>query len=125
MKSNIAALSVAIALLSACGSGDADKRLLVEAWKMKNPSLNVRQYSNTYFTSGTVLASEIGWQDAGRVSASMGCFDMIYSYKDETMESKQNLCIYLVSGPKGGGGRIWHNGDRAVLEGLMREHGFK
>lgn len=118
--------SLATALLSACGgSQKTDEKFLIEAFKIKNPGINVRKYTTKSFTSGTVPARSVGFAENSRLKATLGCFDWVYSMPGDSSETESSMCIYYVYGPDGGGGRIWWRGDVAWLKSVMDEQGFQ
>lgn len=99
--------------------------MLVEVFKIRNPGVNIRKYTTKSIVNGTVPARAVGFAEDGRIKATLGCFQLVYSMPGDPVETDAPLCIYYIDGPKGAGGRVWWRGDAESLQGLMASQDFR
>jgi hypothetical protein len=123
----LAPLLLLVILVSSCGESKSDElNKLVAVYMRDNPTDHIRDWSNTYFVSGTVDASKAGLVSDLRVKAIMGCFDWIHSYGNDPQESKFSICIYYIYPVSKASDRIIYNwGDRDRIESTLAHLDFK
>jgi hypothetical protein len=107
------------------GTSGADEKLLIEVFKIKNPGVNIRKYSNKSLVAGTVPARAVGFAEDSRIKATLGCYQLVYSMPGDPIETDTQLCIYYIEGPDGGGGKVWWRGNAESLQGLMANQDFQ